>query len=463
MSAKTKLKYILFGAVFAGGFAGLSLELAVMRQLSGFVGSTAVTASIIIGVLLAFMSLGYYRGSLMSIRRNRIRHVLAPDFVIISLMSVLAASYILIDLYFWLMNALGIRSAVAQTFVYSLLMLSAAPYLFGKITAVLSRYLHRFDRNNTGQIMAVDTIGSVLGSVLTTLVLMPFIGVNHTVMLIAAVALLTAWLLGSRQILSMLLIMAAAFLLNRDRLLFELYHIVENNDVSTISVEEADDGLSKIMMINGGGASKVSADPKLRFGYVRFVEDNFINRLPQSGTPKNVLIVGAGGFTMGLHDHFNRYTYVDVDASLKEVSEKYFLPEKLGDNKKFVVQDAGQFLKESKERFDLIVLDTYSSRHIIPPDLVTAEYFFKVREKSAPQGVVVINIVGSPSFSSLLSQKLDNTIRQAFPSFLGRQVIGSFDGWCRHDCPARNLMYVWYNLPQNSDIYTINKNSAFYD
>lgn len=184
MSAKAKLKYVLFGAVFAGGFASLSLELAVMRQLSGFVGSTAVTASIIIGVLLAFMSLGYYRGSTVSIRRNRIRQVLAPDFIVIALMSVLASSYILIDLYFWAMNGLGIRSTVAQTFVYSLLLLSAAPYLFGKVTAVLSRYLHRFDRNNTGRIMAVDTVGSVLGSILTTLVLMPFVGVNHTVMLI---------------------------------------------------------------------------------------------------------------------------------------------------------------------------------------------------------------------------------------------------------------------------------------
>ena len=78
----------------------------------------------------------------------------------------------------------------------------------------------------------------------------------------------------------MLFIMLAAFSLNRDRLLLEVYHIVENNAVSTISVEEADDGRSKIMMMNGGGASKVSEDPELRFGYVRFVEDNFISRLP---------------------------------------------------------------------------------------------------------------------------------------------------------------------------------------
>lgn len=221
--------------------------------------------------------------------------------------------------------------------------------MFGKVTAVLSRYLHRFDRNNTGRIMAVDTVGSVLGSILTTLVLMPFVGVNHTVMLIAAAALLTAWLLGSRQIVLMLFIMLAAFSLNRDRLLFEVYHIVENNAVSTISVEEADDGRSKIMMMNGGGASKVSEDPEFRFGYVRFVEDNFISRLPQTGTPKKILIIGAGGFTMGLNDDFNRYTYVDVDASLKDVSEKHFLPEKLGDNKKFVVQGR-QPVPEGKRR-----------------------------------------------------------------------------------------------------------------
>lgn len=457
------LKYVLFAAVFAGGFASLSLELAVMRQLSGFVGSTAVTASIIIGIILAFMSLGYYRGSVVSIRRNRIRRVLAADFVIIALMTVLASSYLLIDLYFVAMNAAGVRSNVVQTFIYSLLLLSAAPYLFGKITAVLSRYLNRFDRNNTGQIMAVDTVGSVLGSILTTLLIMPFIGVNHTIMLITAVTLLTAWMLGWRNYIVAGLIMLAAVLLNRDSLLAELYHIVENNAVTTVSVEEADGGRSKIMMMNGGGASKVSDDPALRFGYVRFVEDNFIAPLPTEGQPKNILIVGAGGFTMGLNDRHNRYVYVDVDASLQRISEQYFLPEKLGSNKSFVVQDANQFLKESTELYDLIVLDTYSSRHIIPLDLVTAEYFARVRRRVAPGGMVVMNIVSSPSFSSALAQKLDNTIRLVFPSRLQRQVIGDYDAWCRADCPDRNLMYVWYNLPENRDIYTINKNSAFYD
>lgn len=459
-----KLKYILFAAVFIGGFASLSLELVVMRQLSGFVGSTAVTASIIIGILLAFMSLGYYRGSIVPVHLNRIRSTIAKDFVIIALMSVLASSYILIDIYFMVLNMLGITSNVLQTFIYSLVFLSAAPYLFGKITAVLSRYLHRFDRNNTGRIMAVDTVGSVLGSILTTLLIMPFIGVNHTVMLVTAVTLLTAIVLGCRRIVLMALVMLAAFLLNRGELLFKVYHIVENNAVSTVSVDDTDDGQSKIMMMNGGGASKVSNNKELRFGYVQFVEDNFI--VPLAADKKNakrILIIGAGGFTMGIDDKINQYIYVDVDASLQKISEQYFLPEKLSANKKFVVQDANQFLKEDNDQYDLIVLDTYSSRHIIPLDLVTNEYFARVKARTAPGGMVVMNIVTSPSFSAPLAQKLDNTIRSAFPFHLQRQVIGKYDAWCRSNCPDKNVMYVWYNLPENKDIYTVNKNSAFYD
>lgn len=458
-----KIKNILFTAVFVGGFASLSLELVVMRQLGGFVGSTAVTASIIIGILLVFMSLGYYRGSVAAITKNRVRRDLSKDFVIIALMSVLASSYILIDIYFMAMNKVNVRSNVAQTFIYSFLLLSVAPFLFGKITAVLSRYLHRFDKNNTGKIMAVDTIGSVLGSILTTLVIMPFIGVNHTVMLIVVVSLLMAILLGNRLFVPMAMIMFATVLLNRSQLLTKIYHIVENNAVSTIAVVEVDDGQSKVMIMNGGGASKVSKNPELRFAYVRFVEDNFISYLPKDDEPKNILIIGAGGFTMGEKDNFNHYTYVDVDASLQKVAEKYFLPEKLGPNKKFVVQDANQFLKENKETYDLIVLDTYSSRHVIPLDLVTAEYFARVKARSKANGVVVMNIVSSPTFSSAFSQKIDNTIRQVFSTHVQRQVIGEYNGWCRQDCSDRNLMYVWYNIKENSGSYTINKNSAFFD
>ena len=93
-----RLKLILLAAVFIGGFASLSLELIVLRQLSSFVGATAVTASIVIGVIMAFMSLGYYAGSVFCLARGAVRQTAVASFYSLSILTVLAASYILIDL-----------------------------------------------------------------------------------------------------------------------------------------------------------------------------------------------------------------------------------------------------------------------------------------------------------------------------------------------------------------------------
>ena len=135
-------------------------------------------------------------------------------------MVVLASSYVLLDMYFGFMSAAGLKSNVLKTFVYSLIFLSSAPYLFGKITALLIRYLHRYNRNCTGKIRAVDTIGSVLGSILTTLVIMPFIGVNHTIIVVVVAAAAASVLLAKKAAWSWLgLLMVFGVMLNRGSLL----------------------------------------------------------------------------------------------------------------------------------------------------------------------------------------------------------------------------------------------------
>lgn len=454
-----RLKFILLAAIFIGGFASLSLELIVMRQLSSFVGATAVTASIIIGIIMAFMSAGYYAGSALS--RQPIRKVVRNAFYALALLVVLAASYVLIDLYFTLFDRLGLRSNVWQTFIYCLLLLSYPAYLFGKITSLLSRYLHKYNRNFTGKLMAVDTIGSVLGSILSTLLLMPLIGVNYTVVLVVVMCLFGAVMFEKRLNLYWLgLIVAAAVLLNRSQLLYQLYYIVEDNAVSTISIYPEDDGLSTVMSINGSFSSKIAEDERLLFPYIQYIEKNFIATLP-TDRPREILILGAGGFTLGRDDTFNRYTYVDVDKVLLPLSEKYFLDGKLGANKRFEVQDANQFLKEDETLYDLIVLDTYSSARVIPQDLVTREYFLRVKQRLNKDGIVAMNLIASPDFKTDFSMNLDNTLRTVFPVNLQRQVIGDFNPWGTDE--PRNLIYVYYNRSNPEKVYTINKNASYLD
>lgn len=456
-----KIRFVLFFIIFLVGFSGLGLELLAMRQLSSFVGSTSVVSSIIIGVYLVFMSFGYYHGAVLK-TKNYTRHKIAVDFLLIALMTLLSGSYFLIYFYFVVMNGLGIHNSIAQTFLYSLVFLSFAPYLFGKIVAVSSRYLGRHDSNYTGKIMACDTIGSVLGSIAITLIIMPLIGVNYTIIVLMCAGIIGAVLLsGWPSFIWGIILLGCAVLMNNSPFLYTIFGIVENNNVSTISILETKQN-SKIMTINNGLSSKISPNADARFEYVKFVEDNFIKTIP-TNTIKNILIVGAGGFTMGLEDSHNSYTFIDIDERLKAISEKYFLNEPLTPNKTFIVQDANQFLNKDTAVYDLIVLDTYSSLHYIPEDLITQEYFLRAKNRLKPNGIIVLNVITSPNFDTLFAQKIENTLRAVFPYNLRAYTVEKFNGWCTQNCPAQNIMYVYYNRPASSDIYTINKNTAMYD
>ncbi len=453
----------LLAAIFIGGYASMSLELIVLRQLSSFVGTTTITVSIIMGSFLAFMSLGYYNGSKVSSTQKSIRRQSQTGFFAISLIAILSASYILMDVYFSLFNICGISSNIIQTAIYSLIFLSYGPYLFGKITAMVSRYLHYKDRNYTGKIMAVDTLGSVLGSLFTSLVTMPFIGVNYSILILVMICLVGAMLFSKRSqynYMTVVIIILAAFLFNRDKLLRDVYNIIENNAVSTISIFSEDDGKSRIMAINRSMSSKISQEHELNFAYINFINDNFIKTIP-AGSKKDILIIGAGGFTIGLDDKNNNYVYVDVDKDLKKITEEQFLLQKLSPNKKFVVQDANQFLKESQDKYDIIVLDTYSSKHYIPQDLVTKEYFMRAKYNLKEGGILILNAIVSPSFADDFSMNLDNTLRFVFPHNLRAQVIKSFNPWQKDK--VSNVIYTYYHHHNPQGIYTLNQNASFYD
>lgn len=456
-----KAVLILLLAVFIGGYSSLSLELIVLRQLSSFVGTTTITVSIVMGSFLAFMSWGYYKGSVESVVWSSLRRQAANDFLLIALLVVLASSYILIDIYFIAFNEAGITSNIIQTALYSLLFLSYGPYLFGKITAMLSRYLHYRDPNFTGKIMAVDTIGSVLGSLLTTLIIMPFVGVNHTIVVVVVITLSAAcFLTRRRNYVAILTILLAAVLFNQDKLLKDTYGIIENNAVATVGVHETDKGKSRLLVINGSMSSKISKDHNLNFSYINFINDNFIRTLPENET-KDILVIGAGGFTVGIDDTRNNYIYVDVDKNLKRITEENFLKKKLSPNKKFVVQDANQFLKESRDKYDIIVLDTYSSLQYIPMELVTREYFERAKNNLKEGGILLLNAIVSPNFGDDFAMNLDNTLRSVFKNNLRSQVVRNFNAWKQGT--RGNVIYVYYNRPNPGKIYTVNKNPSFYD
>jgi predicted membrane-bound spermidine synthase len=355
------------------------------------------------------------------------------------------------------MWAMKIFSNVSQTFLYSIIFLSAGPFLFGMNTALLSRYLKK---NDVGKIMAWDTIGSVAGSLATTLLLMPVIGVNWTIIMIVALALGGAVLSRPRwfSVLMAVAILAPTIWINADWYLRTRHGILVNNANSTILVQQYGD----VRVLNMNGLTMSGYNPKSRTAvpYIDYINDNFIYNMPRDKM-RSILVLGAGGFTLGLNDTFNEYTFVDIERTLRDVSEKYFLGEKLSGNKRFVVQDASQFLKNTTEKYDFILLDIYSNSYSVPEDFITAEFMQRIKSRVADGGVIVMNVICSGTFADTYTTVFDNTFHAVFPHNTSRQVLGGANPWS--GASDTNVMYVYFNRPETTRIYTINKTSVIYD
>lgn len=455
-----KVRTWLIVLIFFNGFISLSLELVILRQLSFWVGSSPVITSIIMGAFLGFMSLGYWLGNSPRVRIKYIPKTLCASFLFIAALALFAASFPLVAKYFSLMYNAGITSGVVQTFIYSFVFLSVGPFLFGFNTTLLSRLLQVRNKNNTGNIMAVDTIGSVIASMVTTLIMMPFLGVNYTVGLVILFGCMCALLSYHRLwvwIVSAVLLVFGGYI-NSDYIQYSKYGILVNNSNSTISVAEFEGvrvlDMNRLAMSmydtrNGSGAS-----------YINFVNDNFIYTLP-ADKPHKILILGAGGFTVGLRDTFNEYTFVDIEPTLKDISEKYFLKQKLSSNKKFIVQDASQFLKNTTQQYDIILLDVYSNSFQVPEGLITTEFMSRIKSRIAPNGVVLMNIIESPSFGDAYTRVFDNTFHSVFTHNTSRQIIDTINPWVRDE--VANVMYIYFNVENDGRIYTINKTPVIYD
>ena len=122
-----------------------------------------------------------------------------------------------------------------------------------------------------------------------------------------------------------------------------------------------------------------------------------------------------------------------------DVARQYFgMPD--SPRLKVAVEDGRRYLQRNEQRYDVIALDAYFSDSI-PFHLATTEFVDLVRQRLAPGGVVVANIIGSVEGpGSRLFRSFVRTYRTAFPTVAVHPVIDEGDGGGLTE--LRNLMLV---------------------
>lgn len=464
-----KLKYVLLSVIFLLGYTSLSFELIVLRQLINFVGSNTLITSIVITFILLFLSVGYYLGSTIKMAHRPVRLMMLKFLKILTIWYVISCSYFMIQVYFLLAYMCTIKSSLGFVSIFSAVFLALPSVCLGFITSVIGRIIHRHNEAYTGRFMAIDTLGSVCGSLATTLIFMPLIGVGATIVVLTLLTAASALLLEKKNnfvfsCFIYLLYVTFGWVLNNNQIMSPIdSYLVKDDAISRIELTKEDfiNGTpqSILMTINGSSSSKISKDRNLMFGYVNFINDTFIKNMPQD-KPHDILVLGAGGFTIGIDDTFNNYTFLDIDKDLQNIAEDLFLQKPLTNNKKFIAQDAYLYMLNNKQKYDLIVVDIFSSRYSIPMNFVTADFFAMIKAHLKNNGIMVANIITSAAFQSSFAKRLDNTLRAVFPFYLDRKVLQPYNPYNKDDLV--NVEYIFYNYKADTSIYTLDKNTAVY-
>ena len=119
-----------------------------------------------------------------------------------------------------------------------------------------------------------------------------------------------------------------------------------------------------------------------------------------------------------------RLQVVELDPDVVVAARKWFAvprDQRLGID----VSDGRRWLATHDERWDMIVLDAFYADSI-PFHLTTREFLRLVRTRLAPDGVVVVNIIGAVTGDeSKLLRSITKTYRSTFPTVVLHPV---YDG-----------------------------------
>jgi len=477
-----KKNHLLFITILIEGYVVLATELLAIRLLVPFVGSGTETIAITISCVLLPLAIGYHYGGrsfqtayakhknkkkgLVQKNPPTIRRILLKNILNALVILGFGLNFPFLEIFFSLLNATGIKGVVSQSLIYGLIFLVYPVFLLAQTVPLVSNFFSQQRLSQiTGRMLFFSTLGSFLGSIVSTLILMNIIGVHYTAIFTLTLLSLLVPLLVRKWyefdlILAGMVIIASVAALEKYN---AVSNVVLDNQYSTVQVVERKD--ERWFLINRSLSSIVTPDIDKQFKYTRYVQDHFISPAKKQKRKLNILVLGAGGFTLGLGDEENDYTFVDINPALKETAEKHLLKENLAKNRKFVPFSARAFLEQDNNQYDLIVIDTYTHVISVPMETVTREFLQAVKDHLKQGGAVVVNMIATADFRDKFSVRYDNTFASVFPSF-SRQIIDDYDPWLKdEDANMGASLYIYFNRPllDDQNIYTDDRNTYSID
>lgn len=399
-------KYILEIIVFICGAVVMILELVGSRVLAPYVGTSIIVWTSLIGIILGSLSLGYWWGGKIADKKQ--------DYKTFSFIIFIPAIYIGLITFLKSIVLDFLQSTITSIHIgatISTLILFAPPsVLLGMVSPYAVR-LKIKDLNSSGttvgSLYAISTIGSIAGTFLAGFFLIAYFGSTNILLILSIVLIIVSFIAYLKnipllKIVILLSLVAGIVALNSYAAFLKKqgYIDVDTQYNRILIYENSDDKTNRpiLSMITNPRETQSSMfldeDNDLVIDYTKYY------RLARhfNSDIKHSLMIGGAGYSYP-KDYLNKFTtakidVVEIDPMLTELARKYF---NLKDDKRLTIyhEDGRTFLNKTKNKYDAIFGDAFSSLYSIPYQLTTKETVKKMHNILNDGGVVLVNIISA--------------------------------------------------------------------
>ncbi|MDX2160661.1 MAG: fused MFS/spermidine synthase [bacterium] len=438
----------LYVAVFTSGMTTLAVEMTASRLLGSVFGTSNLVWANVIGLIMLYLAVGYFVGGRLADKSPQP----AAFYRILLWGSFLSAIVPLVARPVLSGAAGAVAGIEAGLFVGSFISVLALFAIPITVLGTVSPFAIRLAVSDlatagkvSGRIYAISTVGSLIGTFLPVVLIIPELGTFGTFLLFSGIlftvaliglfsqrgtrALVYLWMPLVIAVLSVI-VLSAPFRAPaaNARLLYE-----DETAYNYIQVQEDADG-NRYLYLNEGQGIHSQWHPT-RIGYGRtwdfFLTAPYFNNPPYPPERvESLLLIGLAAGTIA-RQYIAVYgdlpmDGIEIDGGIVEAGARYFdMNAAAMPNLTVHVEDGRYILNRLDRRYSVIGIDAYKPPYI-PWHLTTVEFFQEVRAHLTEDGVVAIN-VGRTNSDRRLIDALTATMLQVFPSVHAMDVPLSFN------------------------------------
>ena len=396
-------KYKLEIIVFLSGAIEMGLELLASRILSPYVGSSNVVWTSIIGIILASMSLGYWYGGKKAekdLGQDELSEILLKATLFTSLIPLFET--VIVKNIAGLSENLIFSAIICAIFVFSI-----PSFLLAMISPIAVKIKTKETSDagvSSGDISALSTLGSIIGTFFMGFVLIPHIGVNNINIGIVCILMIMSIIIRKNKdkkylylivftvSISIISIVSGKYIFKKSNSDIVLDTDSQYSRIWVTTVSNKNENYKTLQVDRGLESYLDTTTNEMGAEYLKFYDlFDYYNK-----DAKNTLLIGGAAYTYPMH-YLNKYDdknidVVEIDDKMTKIAEKEF-GLNLNDNRiKVYSQDGRSFFNYSQNKYDTILIDAFKGLNA-PFELTTYEALENAKTLLNDNGLVITNII----------------------------------------------------------------------